>query len=69
MFLLIINNQIFLHSLGKTLLWGISIIDSSVYSFTLININQSPLAWLLLGSLIGGNIGVILGFQKIKQYS
>lgn len=65
----ILLNENILNLLGFPLLVLVSIIDFSVYSFTLIKDNKPPLAWLLLGILIGGDIGAILALKKIKQYS
>ncbi|MEO1375813.1 MAG: hypothetical protein AAFW70_16155 [Cyanobacteria bacterium J06635_10] len=55
--------------LGFPLFAFIYIVDFTAYCFTLIPIKEPPLGWLLLGGLIGGDVGAILAFQNIKQYS
>ena len=71
--IIIINllDTIFSYSnyLGLPLLVLVSIVDFTAYCFTFFSINNPSLGWLLLGGLIGGDVGAILAFINIKEYS
>jgi len=55
--------------LGLPLLALVSIVDFTAYCFTVLSINNPSLGWLLLGGLIGGDVGAILAFRSIKEDS